>query len=379
MMAPRGAGQRDALLAGAVDHVLHHGVATLSLRPLAAALGTSDRMLLYYFGTREALLDAVLGAAGARLRDRLEAALPARPLPPDVLFDHAWRLLTEPAADGFLRLAIEISGLAARGQEPFRTAAAAVFASWREWLAARVDAPEAERAAAAAGVLAVLDGLLLTRFVAGDAVAARAAGWLRGALAPAPDPATPPGGAPGPTGPVVMIVRHGEKPDGDRPGVDAAGRPDDDSLTARGWERAHALVGLFGPARGGAPSGLPRPTAIHAAGATDAGEGLRTRQTVTPLADALGLPVDTDLGRGQERKLARDVARGTGVTLICWQHGGIPAIVDAFPHVRPDPPGEWPDDRFDLVWVLTRTADGWAFTQVPQRVLPGDRAEVVDR
>ena len=183
MMATRGSGQRDAFLDGAVDHVLRHGVATLSLRPLAAALGTSDRMLLYYFGTREALLDAVLDAAGARLQARLEGALPARPLPPDALIEHSWRLLAEPGAEGFLRLSVEISGLAARGQEPFRTAAAAVFTSWLEWVAARLDVAEAERPAAAAGLLALLDGLLLTRFVAGEAVAERAAGWLRGALA----------------------------------------------------------------------------------------------------------------------------------------------------------------------------------------------------
>lgn len=178
MTSARGAGQRDAFLAGAVDHVLRHGVATLSLRPLAAALGTSDRMLLYYFGTREALLDAVLGAVGAQLRARLEGALPPRPLPPDVLFAHTWQVLAGPDAEPYLRLSIEISGLAARGQEPFRAAAAAVFGSWLEWTAARLDVPAAERPAAAAGLLALLDGLLLTRFVAGDAVAARAAGWL---------------------------------------------------------------------------------------------------------------------------------------------------------------------------------------------------------
>ena len=52
--------QRAALLDGVVEHVLREGVATLSLRPLAAALGTSDRMLLYYFGTRDKLLVAAL-------------------------------------------------------------------------------------------------------------------------------------------------------------------------------------------------------------------------------------------------------------------------------------------------------------------------------
>ena len=125
-------------------------------------------------------------------------------------------------------------------------------------------------------------------------------------------------------------------------------------------------------------TGLARPTAIYAAGATDDAEGQRTRETVTPLADALGLPVDTDFGRGDEKKLAEELADRTGTSLVSWQHGGIPTIVDAFPHLTPTPPDEWPDDRFDVVWTLTRTADGWHFAQVPELVLPEDEAATID-
>ena len=49
---------------------------------------------------------------------------------------------------------------------------------------------------------------------------------------------------------LVMLIRHGEKPDGTDPGVDAQGKPDDNSLTATGWERANRLVDLFDPAPG---------------------------------------------------------------------------------------------------------------------------------
>ena len=51
-----GAGPRERLLAGAIEHVSQHGVGEISLRQLAAALGTSHRMLLYHFGSRGALL-----------------------------------------------------------------------------------------------------------------------------------------------------------------------------------------------------------------------------------------------------------------------------------------------------------------------------------
>ena len=83
----------------------------------------------------------------------------------------------------------------------------------------------------------------------------------------APTPGANPGGAAANTRPqpertsgaaaadLVMIIRHGEKPDGSHPGVDANGHPDDSSLTATGWNRAQHLVNLFDPARGAPRAG----------------------------------------------------------------------------------------------------------------------------
>jgi broad specificity phosphatase PhoE len=184
--------------------------------------------------------------------------------------------------------------------------------------------------------------------------------------------------APPPRPDTVMIIRHAEKPDGTAPGLDENGAEDDSSLTAVGWERARALVGLFDPAEGDPRAPLVRPDRIYAAGVTDDGEGQRTRETVAPLGDALGIPVDTELGRGDEKKLVKDVVAQHGSTLISWQHGGIPEIVDEFPDVTPEPPEEWPSDRFDVVWILTRTADGWHFTRMPELVLPQDQAGVIE-
>ncbi|HXV94172.1 MAG TPA: TetR family transcriptional regulator [Pseudonocardia sp.] len=173
-----GAQQREAFLAGAVEHVLRHGVATLSLRPLAAALGTSDRMLLYYFRSRDELLAAVLAAVGEQLRAGLEQALPPEPVAPATLLERAWAALRTPAAEPHLRLYVEVSGLAARGLEPYGAMASQVARQWLDWTAARLDVPVDERTAAAAGLLTLLDGLLLVRFVASDAVATDAVAWL---------------------------------------------------------------------------------------------------------------------------------------------------------------------------------------------------------
>jgi broad specificity phosphatase PhoE len=177
--------------------------------------------------------------------------------------------------------------------------------------------------------------------------------------------------------PLVMIIRHGERPDWTHPGVDASGNPDDASLTTIGWNRARGLVNVLDPAHGSPRPGVGRPKAIYAAGANSSGEGRRTRETVTPLADALGIPVNTSFGKGDEKALVEQVIGQPGPTLICWQHGEIPTIAADFPSVTPTPPAEWPADRFDVIWLLTKTTDGWHFDQMPELALPQDQNRMI--
>ncbi|MFZ9395925.1 MAG: TetR family transcriptional regulator, partial [Erythrobacter sp.] len=47
---------REILLPRLAAHVLAHGLAGASLRPLARAAGTSARMLIYHFGSKERLI-----------------------------------------------------------------------------------------------------------------------------------------------------------------------------------------------------------------------------------------------------------------------------------------------------------------------------------
>jgi AcrR family transcriptional regulator len=64
-------GIRDRILDDCVDHALTHGLPD-RLEPLAAASGTSKRMLIYHFGTRDALLRETLGRARRRLLPAIE-------------------------------------------------------------------------------------------------------------------------------------------------------------------------------------------------------------------------------------------------------------------------------------------------------------------
>jgi AcrR family transcriptional regulator len=58
-------------LAAAIDHALDKGIADLSLREIATAIGTSHRMLIYHFGSREGLLIAVTREVERRQRDAI--------------------------------------------------------------------------------------------------------------------------------------------------------------------------------------------------------------------------------------------------------------------------------------------------------------------
>ncbi|RSS78243.1 hypothetical protein EF918_21750 [Streptomyces sp. WAC06614] len=178
-----------------------------------------------------------------------------------------------------------------------------------------------------------------------------------------------------------MVIRHAEKPEGkhDKPyGITADGEVDKESLTVTGWQRAGALAELFDPVQGQIRAGLRTPDRIYASTpdkATMGKEGsnsLRPVETVTPLAQKLGKPVDQSFGHGQEAALAKAVTAQHGTTLISWQHGRIPAIAEALGVVRPAVPRKWADNRFDEVWVFTREGNTWRFSQVPQLVLAGD-------
>ena len=64
-MSPASSPRRDDLLELAYQHVLTHGLADMSLRPLASAIGSSPRVLLFLFGSKDGLVRALLERARA--------------------------------------------------------------------------------------------------------------------------------------------------------------------------------------------------------------------------------------------------------------------------------------------------------------------------
>lgn len=157
------------------DHVLQHGLAGASLRPMAKAAGMSDRMLLYYFRDKADVIASVLDVVAARLTALLavhqaQAPLPLaalkRALAPVLLADTLWP---------YMRVWLEIATLAAGGDATSRTNGERIARGFLAWGAAQLDSgSEAERARDAAQLLVAIEGMLLLKSVGLEDVARQA-------------------------------------------------------------------------------------------------------------------------------------------------------------------------------------------------------------
>lgn len=126
--------RRDAVAQAATDYVLEHGLVGLSLRPLAAALGTSDRMLLYHFHGKDDLVATVLRLSNDRSVAEVRGLTPAADVRTAVL--ELWEAVTSPRLDRYQRLYVEAAALGLFGREPYSSV---VRAANRVWVAAVAD------------------------------------------------------------------------------------------------------------------------------------------------------------------------------------------------------------------------------------------------
>ncbi len=120
--------RRQELLDAATDHVLAHGLIGLTLRPLAAAIGTSDRMLVYHFGTRDALVSAVVARTTQRAVEVVESLPPARSVRAAV--NQLWVAYQVDPLKGCQDVYVQAAATGLIGQEPYLSDARASNARW---------------------------------------------------------------------------------------------------------------------------------------------------------------------------------------------------------------------------------------------------------
>ena len=154
----RDTSRRDEVAEAATDYVLEHGLVGLSLRPMAAELGTSDRMLLYHFASKDDLVATVLRVSN----DRSVAEIRAMPPSPDVrtaVLD-LWAAMTSPRLDRCQRMYVEAAALGLLGREPYATVVREANAGWVAAVADHLVASGMPRALAARAT-ALLDAAMM--------------------------------------------------------------------------------------------------------------------------------------------------------------------------------------------------------------------------
>ena len=156
--------RKQDLLEAVVAELARGGIGARSLREIGAAVGTSHRMLIHYFGSREGLMTEVVRTVEADQRRFLESLAVDPDLDPVHALDQMWQRLSDPALWPAERLFFECYARACRGEAPFASLLPSLVDDWLDLtVRLRLVWPgdeRTERARARAG-LAMFRGLLL--------------------------------------------------------------------------------------------------------------------------------------------------------------------------------------------------------------------------
>jgi AcrR family transcriptional regulator len=147
--------RRRQLLDALIEEFAAGGIGDRSLREVAGAVGTSHRMLLHHFGSREDLLVAIV----EEVERRQMTLLPELPTNPAGSFAAMWAEVRRPGLRQLERLFFECYSRAAQGEKPFARMVPGAVNGWLAEVEALADAP-VDPAMARLG-LAVVRGLLL--------------------------------------------------------------------------------------------------------------------------------------------------------------------------------------------------------------------------
>ena len=164
---------RERLLDAVIEHFATEGLGDQSLRHMADAVGSSHRMLLYHFGSRDGLLLAVAQEVEARTQGELASRCSVPAGPPTTMIRHVWAYVADPDLGPFERLFFALYGRALQGEASLRpllegdVVALARPQRGRGPRGRHRRCPEAIRVHARLG-LAVVRGLLLDLLATGE-------------------------------------------------------------------------------------------------------------------------------------------------------------------------------------------------------------------
>ncbi|MEM9501580.1 MAG: TetR/AcrR family transcriptional regulator [Pseudomonadota bacterium] len=153
---------RETLLPQLAAHVLNHGLGGASLRPLAKAAGTSDRMLIYHFGNKEQLVADLLDHIAGIYSAALESAIGEQPSATrQECFDRILAQGRHPMMQPFMVLWWEIVAGAARGIPGYREAGEQMMAKQLAWLEKQMPEGDPDPKGGARFLMTLLEGSIM--------------------------------------------------------------------------------------------------------------------------------------------------------------------------------------------------------------------------
>lgn len=153
------------------DYVLANGLSASSLRPLAKAAGTSDRMLLYYFADKAEMITAALGVVAQRMEVLMEANKAPEPMPVETLQPLLLDIGLSDVMWPFMQLWIEMASRAAQGDTFYRSVAEQIGRGFLAWGAGQIkSATPEQREQDAARMLIMIEGAMLLKSIGMDDV-----------------------------------------------------------------------------------------------------------------------------------------------------------------------------------------------------------------
>ncbi|MEO1045492.1 MAG: TetR family transcriptional regulator [Pseudomonadota bacterium] len=162
--SPKRSAKVEAMVDAMADFVLQNGLTAASLRPLAKAAGTSDRMLLYYFPDKDALMAAILERVADRMVAMLDAIADSEPMPPDALLAALMPLLSSDLAWPFMRIWIALASEGAHGDANAHIVGKRLGEKFLLWGKERLaGADEETRHKAACRLLVMIEGQVLLK------------------------------------------------------------------------------------------------------------------------------------------------------------------------------------------------------------------------
>jgi AcrR family transcriptional regulator len=157
--------RKNELCGRALDYCLSHGISELSLRPVALQIGTSARLLIYHFGSRDGLIGAMMDEAHRRVQKSFGELM--RDADGKGVIRKFWDWATNARNSPYLRLMFEVQMLALQNPAAYARYLEGASYSWLTLIETALP-PSADRRARATLCAAAIDGLLLEFLSTGD-------------------------------------------------------------------------------------------------------------------------------------------------------------------------------------------------------------------